>query len=541
MQYLTTDTSADSRRAASNVGLMVLFVMLSGGCQAELPDCYDGFIKQEDGRCVADGERGQAVDLELDDTGVEPQGDTASPDVILGPCEAPVDLPTDPIAEIGELSLIEDTVGPPSIMMELVQVRLQPEREMLWGVGHGGLFGFDISDPATPALVFQAPESGHGRYYNLWLPGSDDLEQEVIYTTHRDQGLWVIDTASLDAPEELASWGYRGLAGMDAVGDFLYIAQHGGEVLTLDISDRRAPVEQSVVEGMSAGWTVKGRPGVLYGADNVDGVVVFDLSDPSAPLAVGSVDVGGGVQALALSGNTLYAAASSAGVVALDISDPLHPVWLDTWVAGESVQDIAVDGSTLWAVTQQSVVAIDIADPGRLSPISSRETPFWSMAIDAVDGEAWVGDWGAVRGYERVLDTLAADLSMGASELLLPDSGQTLVPLRNRGSAELHVVGLEASEDALDVSISQTRLAPGETAMLDVRATAEVSGATVCIATNDPDAPIQELTVHAGSGSGTGSIGSMAPDFVLVDLDGEYHSLSEMIGHPVVLVYFATW
>jgi len=42
--------------------------------------------------------------------------------------------------------------------------------------------------------------------------------------------------------------------------------------------------------------------------------------------------------------------------------------------------------------------------------------------------------------------------------------------------------------------------------------------------------------------SGTGvALGNDAPDFVLEDLDGNSHRLSEQLGHPVVLVFFATW
>ena len=36
-------------------------------------------------------------------------------------------------------------------------------------------------------------------------------------------------------------------------------------------------------------------------------------------------------------------------------------------------------------------------------------------------------------------------------------------------------------------------------------------------------------------------IGQQAPDFTLMDLDGNLHTLSDQLGHPVVLAYFATW
>ena len=64
---------------------------------------------------------------------------------------------------------------------------------------------------------------------------------------------------------------------------------------------------------------------------------------------------------------------------------------------------------------------------------------------------------------------------------------------------------------------------------------------TLCLASNDPDESQAEVEVHTGGGGVIGEVGRPAPDFVLTDLDGESHRLSEHLGHPVVLVYFATW
>ena len=549
----------DNRRIAKHdhemsLGLMVnpaLLLILAGlGCQAEKSDCYAGYVADGAGGCVVEGEaHGDDTDAAGADTGTNghsadpaDEDDTGGVWLELGPCTAPEALPTDPIVELGSLSSIEEGAGPSPVFMELVQVQLDPGREMLWGVGQGGLFGFDISDPSVPVLVSQSPDGGHGRYYNLWVFGADDPGAGLIYTTHRDIGLWVIDTDDLDAPDNVYTWGRAGLAGMSVVENHLYIAKHSGDVQILDISERSSPVEVGTVSGMSVGWTVVAGDGVLYGGDNVEGVVVFDLSDPHLPIAERSIDVGGGVQALAVSGDTLFAAAGSAGVVSLDISDPLHPVWLDTWAAGASVQDVAVDGDTLWAVTQASVIAIDVSDPSVLAPVSSRETPFWAMAVDAGDGAAWVGDWGAVRGYARTPDIAAPDLSLGASELLLSDTANTItVPIINRGSADLHLVGLESDEAGLSASVNQMTVAPGAQASMRIHWSGGALDAEICIASDDPDRPIQTLKVHVGSGGGVGAVGTVAPDFVLTDLDGVHHRLSEMVGHPVVLVYFATW
>ena len=42
-------------------------------------------------------------------------------------------------------------------------------------------------------------------------------------------------------------------------------------------------------------------------------------------------------------------------------------------------------------------------------------------------------------------------------------------------------------------------------------------------------------------GSSAPSVGSMAPDFTLPDLDGKLHSLSDYRGKKVVLMSWASW
>ena len=37
------------------------------------------------------------------------------------------------------------------------------------------------------------------------------------------------------------------------------------------------------------------------------------------------------------------------------------------------------------------------------------------------------------------------------------------------------------------------------------------------------------------------AVGQMAPDFTLLDLDGQPHRLAEYKGRPVLLTFFASW
>ena len=65
--------------------------------------------------------------------------------------------------------------------------------------------------------------------------------------------------------------------------------------------------------------------------------------------------------------------------------------------------------------------------------------------------------------------------------------------------------------------------------------------ASLCFSSNDPNAPIRDVEVASSSSMTNVAIGQPASDFVLNDLDGNSHRLSDQLGKPVVLSYFATW
>ena len=63
----------------------------------------------------------------------------------------------------------------------------------------------------------------------------------------------------------------------------------------------------------------------------------------------------------------------------------------------------------------------------------------------------------------------------------------------------------------------------------------------LCVATNDPDAPLVEVALAGASEGAALSVGDEAPDFALPDLDGRWRRLSERRGRPVLLTFFASW
>ncbi|MFN7146018.1 MAG: aminotransferase class IV, partial [Myxococcota bacterium] len=104
--------------------------------------------------------------------------------------------------------------------------------------------------------------------------------------------------------------------------------------------------------------------------------------------------------------------------------------------------------------------------------------------------------------------------------------------LHNRGGGPLRLLG--ASGEGLAVEAGALEVPAG--GRVDLRVTGD--GATLCLATDDPDAPVRTFAVTP---EGAPPVGEPAPDFALPDLDGVEHRLSEQLGNPVLLAYFATW
>ena len=145
--------------------------------------------------------------------------------------------------------------------------------------------------------------------------------------------------------------------------------------------------------------------------------------------------------------------------------------------------------------------------------------------------------------FEADPTVLAPDAQTDLSALYFPEgTTEQILTLRNGGSTTLDIAGLSRDIEDIDVTVDRLEVAPGESAEIRVRweGQGDLSG-SLCVATNDPDDPIQYLEILTSNDDSSVLIGEPAPDFVLPDTEGVYRTLSEQRGHPVVLVYFATW
>jgi hypothetical protein len=164
------------------------------------------------------------------------------------------------------------------------------------------------------------------------------------------------------------------------------------------------------------------------------------------------------------------------------------------------------------------------------------------MRVAAQDGVATVAAWGEI--VELGLDdaTPAPEVDASPDRLVMVQSMDGAFDLENTGSADLRVHGLEVSDDRLHAALDEVDIPPGGSARVAVTFAddGEPLDGTVCLATDDPDEPTLEIPVTTTSGTAL-AVGEPAVDFTLEDVDGVAHTLSDHVGQPILLVYFATW
>ena len=502
------------------------------GCTTTNP-CADGWARDSAGNCVrfeepvdSSEDSGNPADTEQPNDSDSTTGD---------PCTPPEEGPEDPLTDLG----FYDNLVESNTMIEFIDVAIDSDRQILWGVGQGGLMAFDISDEQAPALESLTPQDGYGRYHHVYPFPSSDSGGGLVYTTHRSHGLTVFDATESSRPQELSRTIEANLEGMVQVGDSLYVAGRNGVLHRFDISNRTAPTRKNSLSGLGIPQNLSGSVDALYVADQEQGLVVVDPSNPEEPRVVERHAIG---SVTSVSHNKDWVVAGgSAGISLFSRTDPLALEAETTMDLGTIVSDVVVDGDLVWAVTLERVVAISLTEAHRPMPFASRSTPYWAMTVDAKSGTAWVGDWGALRGYQADKSVSSPDVDVQVSEILVSESGEDLLfSVANRGNEALWIEAYSADDERVTLEIQEMEVPRQGSVPVNLTFSGGELDTRICILTSDPDQPVSEVRVHTG-GVTHPDIGKMAPDFTLLDVDGNSYTLSDFRGQPVVLSYFATW
>ena len=461
-------------------------------------------------------------------------------------CNAPSPLPSDPLVLIPEANVNGGGGGGGGgNRRHMINLEINETTELAFTCGTPGLEVFDLSGD-SPVLLGDA----RGKLEHLAIINDDYIVGTSKGRAGRNSsdvtgfGLYVFNVSNPENVEETIYQEYPDASGLAYAAPYLYMVSHDGKLRVFDMTSPNQPQLVGETSGLGNPWEVVLKGDRAYVGDNSLGVIAVDISTPQSPAILNIVSARGGVQDLVHANDHLFAAVGSAGVQIFSLSNPDLPESVATQDLGGAIIAVSVTDQLLWTTDQQSVAVTDISNPAQPIQLAVEDTPSWAMHVAGQSGGAYVADWQKLARYSFDDALLAPDADTSTSNLYFvgtTDYGK--MSITNRGAAELVLSGMELPDSRFTVSVDALTLAPGETMQikLDFANDGQPVDSTLCIATNDPDEPVQEITVASSSSGSSVLIGEDAPNFNLPDLDGNYLELARQIGKPVVLSYFATW
>jgi hypothetical protein len=493
--------------------------------------CDEGELLLSDGSCRSADDAPQPDSTEDSAGDSDPTVEWVTlPDACAGTSTA-----SDPLILRSSMKKGQETPGA-GRFAEFIDVHYDADTQIAWGVGQGGGVPVDVSDPdAATALGWLPRTDNHSRYHRI-----EPVRDELWAVSYRDGYFTLFDPRTPEGIDTGAEQRLDGVEGLATYQGTLYVTSREHGVVAYEVVDVDTVVELSTTAGLSAPWDFSevDEDGWTYVADNDLGVVPVQLDGSSSTIHE-AVDVGGPVLHTELDGDFVYASAGSGGLVILDASEPSTPVEVARLSTGGSAVMSAVDSGLLWVVDHEGLAVYDVSDPRSPEPLAHEITEQFALAVDAHEGRAYVGDWNYIHVYELDESVRAPELDIASSTLLLAEAGGvTETTLTNRGGATLELQGATIGDARVTVQVSASSLEPGESATLRLDFSGgEDLDTSLCLASDDPDGSEREIDVILGDNT----LGQPAPDFALQDIDGDTYTLSEQLGHPVVLAYFATW
>lgn len=220
-----------------------------------------------------------------------------------------------------------------------------------------------------------------------------------------------VETSS---PAPLAWLPLPGFAnGVDASGDYVYIAAGEAGLQVVDAFDLSAPFLTGSLDTPGNANDIRVSGSLAYVADGPGGLLIVDLSAPASPSLLGSIPTPGEATDVAVAGGYAYVV-DELGLRVIDVRDPTNPV-----LAGQVDTPGRARGVDVWgdlaviAAEEAGVHVIDVSDPAnpRLAGSTPTRPNGFSSAADVAvrEGFAYVADGSFTLGGLRIIDLREAD------------------------------------------------------------------------------------------------------------------------------------
>jgi hypothetical protein len=240
-------------------------------------------------------------------------------------------------------------------------------------------------------------------------------------------------------------------------------------------------------------------------------------------------------------------ATGSSGILIYDLATPSTPELVAHLDDIGSVVGIDISGDLLTAVSHQDTLVFDVTDRENPVSLGKQANNQFGLAVQLVDHRVYVADWAYLSIWDVDTSVRSPAADFQSSPLYLYNGGgSATLEITNLGADTLEILDAAVDDDRVSLNVLLGEIPPGEstelTVTLDESDADSAIDSRLCIVTNDPDNPVAEIAIQSTSSDALSllAVGETAPDFTLESIDGDPYRLSDQLGNPVVLVYFAT-
>lgn len=261
----------------------------------------------------------------------------------------------------------------------------------LAAIGAGGrALLLDISDPTTPTLLGATDVMPR-------IVRSLDLREGRLLVGLEMRDVYGFDVSDPVSPAQLAIFETSGEV-RDIVSDdrFAYLASFGDGVVVIDADDPTNLSEVTLERTLRDINDVVVSEGVLYATSATGGLQAFAIDERGRLELLSTVRaVGGSGQAnqMAIEDGRVFVA-NGGGVVSAGLGSPSAPEMLGSFTTNGSARDIAIRGDRVFVADgTEGVLVVDVSDPLVPKPLGAFRLPFDTVRLEVEGDLLFAVDW----------------------------------------------------------------------------------------------------------------------------------------------------
>ena len=239
----------------------------------------------------------------------------------------------------------------------------------------GGLYAFDVTNPANPSLLDHFETSASAS--DVALSGSYAYVTIDYADTSPGPGTFVIDVSDPGNLSQANLFMTPWADGVTVAGQVLYIAAQDSGVGIFDITQPTTPAFLTVKTGPFSARDVAVVGNRAHVAGSTGGLRLLDVTVPASPVDLGSYDLPGFARALkvAVAGNQAFVAYDPIGLHIVDVTDNHNLVNTAVYNPTGWVRTVAKDANFLYLAEAENGIRIlhaaDLSEVGFYSEATS--------------------------------------------------------------------------------------------------------------------------------------------------------------------------